>query len=295
MEGLVVIRTNALKVKRLLSSSSENASAQNRETPSDAAGLNPHSHHFLRNGCSSNVLKLIAIVAMTVDHMTSVVFPGYPVHPVILLLHTIGRLTMPIMCFFIAEGFHYTRSLKNYAARLLFLAVISHFAYNFAFGIPFIPFQTTIFNQTSIIWSLFWGLVALAISESKHPRLRPWIKTMLLVAIAVISFCSDWSCIAVLVIVQFGRYRGNFPKQMAGLLQYVAFYAAVYVFFINPVYGLLQMTVAFSIPLLKRYNGERGKYKGMKWLFYAYYPLHLFLCGILRIALHGNIAVIIGG
>lgn len=76
---------------------------------------------------------------------------------------------------------------------------------------------------------------------------------------------------------------------------YVALYAAVYILFINPVYGLLQMTVALAIPLLGQYNGTRGKSTSMKWFFSLYYPLHLFLCGLLRLALHSTIGVIIGG
>lgn len=246
-------------------------------------------------GFNSNTLKLLAIAAMTVDHLTSVIFPGYPVNPGILLLHMIGRLTMPIMCFFIAEGYHYTHNLKKYLTRLFLLAVVSHFAYNFAFGIPFIPFQTTVFNQTSIIWSLAWGLVALAVSQSDNPKLKPWLKTLIILVITIITFCSDWSSIAVLVIVANGKNRDDFKKQMTSMLLYVAIYAAVYILFINSIYGILQMTVALSIPFLKRYNGERGRLKSMKWLFYIYYPLHLFICGLIRIMLHGSIGVMIGG
>ncbi|MBS5062644.1 MAG: conjugal transfer protein TraX [Hungatella hathewayi] len=249
----------------------------------------------ISKGLNSNQLKLIAIIAMTIDHLTSVIFPGYPLNPGILLLHTIGRLTMPIMCFFIAEGYHYTHNVKHYASRLFLFAVISHFAYNFAFGIPFIPFQTTIFNQTSIIWSLAWGLVALAMFQCERPWLKPWMKSLALAIICVITFCSDWSCIAVLIIVYNGQYRGDFRKQMTHMLGCVAMYAAIYILFINPVYGLLQMTVALAIPLLRQYNGTRGKSKSMKWFFYLYYPLHLVLCGLLRIAIHGNIGVLIGG
>ncbi len=248
-----------------------------------------------KTGLNSNQLKLIAIIAMTVDHVTSVLVPGYVTTPGILLLHTIGRLTMPIMCFFIAEGYHYTHNLKHYITRLFAFAFLSHFAYNFAFGIPFIPFQTTVFNQTSIIWALAWGLVALALYGSTTPKLKPWMKTLLLILITIITFPADWSSIAVLVIVSNGQNRGNFKKQMTSMLYYVALYAAVYILFINPVYGLLQMTVALAIPLLGQYNGTRGKSTSMKWFFYLYYPLHLFLCGLLRLALHGNIGVIIGG
>ena len=39
--------------------------------------------------------------------------------------------------------------------------------------------------------------------------------------------------------------------------------------------------------MLRLYNGERGSWKGMGKLFYAYYPAHLAACGILRIVLWG--------
>ncbi len=42
------------------------------------------------------------------------------------------------MWFFIAEGCYYTHDRKKYITRLFILAVISHFAYDFAFGIPFV-------------------------------------------------------------------------------------------------------------------------------------------------------------
>ena len=242
---------------------------------------------------NGNQLKIIAMVAMTIDHVTSVVFPSYPTDWWILLLHIIGRLAAPIFWFFIVEGYYHTHDWKRYAKRLFVFAVIGHFAYNFAFGIPFIPFQTSIFNQTSVIWSLFWGLIALAISDST--RWKQWQKTLMIVGICVITFCSDWSCIAVMAILWMGANRGNFKKQMTCMMLWVCAYAAVYAVFIHPVYGMLQLFVALTIPLLGRYNGERGSWRGMKWLFYTYYPAHLVVCGIIRIALHGNLGVIIGG
>lgn len=249
---------------------------------------------FLRKkSFNSNQLKIIAMCAMTIDHLTSVLFPGYPTDWWIILLHIIGRLAAPIFWFFVAEGYYYTHDWKKYAGRLLAFAIVGHFAYNFAFGIPFLPFQTSIFNQTSVIWALFWGLIALVIND--NPTLKSWQKTVLILGISVITFCADWSCIAVLAILQIGANGGNFKKQMTGMMTYVSMYAAVYAIFIHPVYGILQMFTALVIPLLKKYNGERGDIKGMKWIFYVYYPLHLFVCGLIRIALHGNIGVMIGG
>ena len=242
---------------------------------------------------NSNQLKMIAILAMTLDHLLSVVFPNYPKDWWVLAGHVIGRLTAPIMWFFIAEGYHYTQNVKKYAMRLFLFAFISHFAYNFAFGIPFVPFQTTVFNQTSVIWSLAWGLVSLMFLDCG--RLKEWMKTGLLIFICLLTFCSDWSCIAVMAIVSIGGNRGDFKKQMSGMMFYVSLYALIYFLCSDKVYGLLQFGTALTIPLLKRYNGQRGTWKGMKWFFYLYYPLHLILCGVIRVALYGNVGIMIGG
>lgn len=248
--------------------------------------------HMLK-GLTSNQLKLIAIIAMTIDHVVAVVFPNYPTAWWLICLHIIGRLAAPIMCFFIAEGYHYTHNVRNYAVRLFVFAIISHFAYNFAFGIPFIPFQTTIFNQTSVIWSLAWGLIGLVIANDT--RIKGWVKVILICVICIITFCSDWSCIAVLAIIAIGENRGNFKKQMTGMMVYIILYSLVYFLFINKIYGVIQLFVMLSIPLLKAYNGKRGEFKGMKWFFYIYYPLHLVICGVIRIMLYGDISVMIGG
>lgn len=242
---------------------------------------------------NANQLKIIAMLAMTADHLVAVIFPNYPTDWWIILIHIIGRLAAPVFWYFVAEGYHYTRNRKKYAARLLLFAVISHFAYNFAFGIPFIPFQTSVFNQTSVIWSLFWGVIALTVNDST--KLKHWQKSLIIMGICVITFCSDWSCIAVLAILQIGANRGNFKKQMIGMMVWVTMYAVVFAIFINPVYGVIQLFTALTIPLLRMYNGERGKWTGMKWLFYLYYPLHLVICGIIRVMLHGNVGVMIGG
>lgn len=73
---------------------------------------------------------------------------------------------------------------------------------------------------------------------------------------------------------------------MAWMTFYVALYATVYALALDVVYGILQMAVVLSIPLLLQYNGQRGasprRNAVMKWLFYLYYPAHLFLIGYLQ-------------
>ena len=87
----------------------------------------------MRNILNSNVIKIIAIIAMTIDHIAWCVFPGYSAEPLPVILHIIGRLTCPIMCYSIAEGYHYTKDVDKYTKRLFAFAIISHFAYVFMY------------------------------------------------------------------------------------------------------------------------------------------------------------------
>ena len=236
-------------------------------------------------GLNANQLKLIAIAAMTLDHFTWTLFPGYNTEWFVILFHIIGRLTAPTMWFFIAEGYHYTHDIKKYAVRLFLLAGISHFAYNFCFGIPFIPFRTTFFNQTGVVWSLAWGLVLLYICDKKS--MRSWQKVLITIMVCLITFPSDWSCIATMAILAIGTNRGNFRKQMTHMMLWTAMYALVYFLFIDKVYAFIQLGTCLTIPLLRLYNGKRGTMKGIGKLFYIYYPLHLVICGIIRVLLWG--------
>ncbi len=238
-----------------------------------------------KEGLNANQLKLIAIAAMTLDHLTWTLFPGYSTEWFVILFHIIGRLTAPIMWFFIAEGYRYTHDIKKYATRLFLLAAVSHFAYNFCFGIPLIPFQTTPFNQTGVVWSLAWGLVLLYIHDQKP--WKPWLKIFITILVCLITFPSDWSCIATMAILAIGTNRGNFKKQMAHMMLWTLMYAIVYFIFIDKIYAIVQLGTCLTIPLLGLYNGKRGSMKGIGKLFYIYYPLHLFACGIIRVLLWG--------
>lgn len=181
---------------------------------------------------------------------------------------------------------------KKYLLRLFVFAIISHFAYCFAFGINFIPFSTgTFFNQTSIMWSLALGLIGIMIQDSK---LNNKVKTLFILLLCVLGFPSDWSSVAVMIIIYNYEYRNNFKKQMISQTVFAGIYSLVYCIFISIQYGIIQMGTVLAIPLLKLYNGKRGTWKGMKYFFYIIYPVHLIICGILRLYLYGNISTMIG-
>ena len=62
---------------------------------------------------NSDHLKLIVIVAMTIDHVADLLYPNMQGNIICIIMHIIGRLTAPIMFFFICEGFYYTHDVKN--------------------------------------------------------------------------------------------------------------------------------------------------------------------------------------
>ncbi|MBR5128492.1 MAG: conjugal transfer protein TraX, partial [Firmicutes bacterium] len=117
-------------------------------------------------------------------------------------------------------------------------------------------------------------------------KIKESIKPIFILLICLISFPSDWSCVASLCILAFGTNRGNFKIQMLWMVFYVGIYSVVYFFALDRVYGIMQMAVILAIPILMMYNGQRGQNqiinKILKWTFYIYYPLHLFVLGCIQ-------------
>lgn len=226
-------------------------------------------------GITSDLLKLIAIIAMVIDHVAWAFVPFESFWGQ--AMHIIGRLTAPIMCFMVAEGYHKTRNVKKYAVRLGVFAVISHF--------PFVFFETgelQIIHSTSVMFPLFLGLVALIINDS--PKYEYMVKQMIITIICLVAMLGDWSCIAVLWIVFFSRYRYSRREQ----LKYFCIISAIEVVICivaGGLNGLFQLGVFLAVPLLSRYNGVRKGGKGYQWFFYIFYPAHLLLLGILNIVI----------
>lgn len=245
----------------------------------------------MRKKFNANILKFIAIAAMSLDHIIWIIYPTYTTEIIPLMIHILGRITCPIMCYFIAEGFYYTKNIRKYLLRLFLFAIIAHIPYvlssiNYTDWKSFIPFYYgNILNQTSVMWSLAWGLVMLLVDKCE--KINIVLKVIIILLICLITLPSNWSCIASLCVLAFGTNRGKFKIQMLWMIFYVFLYSIVYFFMLDKVYGIIQMGVVLAIPLLMMYNGQRGKNKTinniMKWGFYIYYPLHLLILGLLKL------------
>ena len=69
-------------------------------------------------GLTNNQLKLIGLIAMTVDHIGMLLFPR------MLFLRVIGRLAFPIFAYVVAEGCRYTRSVPKYLGTMAVVALL---------------------------------------------------------------------------------------------------------------------------------------------------------------------------
>lgn len=232
-------------------------------------------------GLSGNALKVIAIITMTIDHLAWMGIESYEQAetPTQICLHIIGRLTAPMMIFFIAEGYHHTHDSRRYLRRLLMLAVASHFAFCYFNTSGFNPLDNTLFNATSIAWPLLWGLILLKVWDM--PRLACWQKVAVTLLACLLTFTSDWSCAAPLAILMIGRNRGDFGKQMLWMMAIISLYATAFFIFCSPAYGMVHMACWLAVPLLALYNGQRGRLRWVGKFFYFYYPAHMVLVGLL--------------
>ena len=216
---------------------------------------------------------------MFFDHFVTVFFPHN--EPLSLAFRFIGRMAAPIFCFFIAQGFNYTSNLNKYIFRLLILAVVSHFSYNLLFNESLSPV-----DGTSVVWPLAMGLIALA--AIKNEKVNPFLKIVVLGACCALSYTANWNFIAVLWIVVFGVFHGNFKRQVAGfivvgMIHLFWWHFVRFGFFHanNPQW--FQLGIFLAIPLLAMYSGKPGKKSAfMTWFFYVFYPAHLILLFILK-------------
>ena len=222
------------------------------------------------------------------------------------VMHFIGRLTGPTMAFFIAEGYQHTRNVKKYAARLGVFAFISWFAFIFCDYGTLLPLTITngqvsaggmaisfyiassdltvnLYPWFGVIYTLFLSLLAIWLwDKGKCPKA---VKIAGIVGLIILSFLGDWPIFDILFALFLFIYRNN-PKK-----KWCSFYIIAGIFFImaslmnldNLKNVLFQLGV-FLPPLLLQffYNGEGGSRKKIhRWFFYVFYPLHLFIIGLI--------------
>lgn len=230
-------------------------------------------------------LKGLAILAMLIDHLAWAFVPLNT--PLGQIMHGIGRFTFPIMAFFVAEGFHYTRSFGAYLGRMALFAVPSHFAFQyFNFGrIPLLsPLPGDSFltlTYTSIMYTLSLGLICLWVV--KRWKGNSLIKTLGVALLCVLAYPGDYMYFAPILVMVFGLGFGDRLQQLQSGALVIGFLVIIAV---QSDWRSNVFMLATFLPLvfLRYYDGSQGpaRHPLVKYSFYLFYPLHLFILGFIK-------------
>lgn len=232
-------------------------------------------------GLCRETVKYIAIVAMTLNHIAHCFLtPGAFLYQ---LLVGIGYFTAPVMCYFLTEGYGYTRSKQRYALRLLLFALISQPPFWLAFSEKGVG--------ANMIFTLFLCVCLLIYMEKMegHP-----LCGLGLFALTAVTIFSDWGVAAPLMVYGFQKKKGD-RKGTGGIFWLTALWMAVNEAACimeqggGPGQALAGGFLALSGPCLAGvvilffYNGKKSSRGGRfsKWFFYLYYPAHLLALGLL--------------
>ena len=274
-----------------------------------------------RSGISASQLKWLALAAMFLDHLNAVfgasLYRGAWLEPILSTgysgwMHWVGRLAFPIFAFLVARGVRHTRSLTRYAVRLGLFALLAQIPYTMALhglnsarigdpeGYPLLLFS---WSNPNILFTLLLGLLAITLWEKQRQN-RLWGLGVPIPFALAACFSCDYGMLGVLLIFLLWR----FPTRRGTGTVIVAFSALNYLVEWNRVSQLrfsavrdllwnVQQLVPWlvhpsvslfmpfffscaSLVFLLRYNGARGHTN--RWLFYVFYPAHLFALALAR-------------
>ena len=263
-------------------------------------------------GISAAVLKNVALLTMTLDHVTGVVFAAYlrtqGVHSLYssdlyTLGRVIGRIAFVLYAFMIAEGAYKTRNKAKYAGRLLLLAVISIVPHSYAMaGKWFNP------SDMNIFFLLFTGLITIYAYQWMKDNIDNKFLSILcrILLTAAASFVSiklhfEYGMMGILLILTFYIFRDSFVKtaifgvlvMSVGYMAHVILQTDVISWFANHSDNLIQSLInidkiqiygLLAFPLIYFYNGQKGR-QLPKYFYYLFYPVHLGILAIIKMCI----------
>lgn len=217
-----------------------------------------------------NVLKIIAVISMLIDHIGAYIFPDA------YWLRCIGRLAFPIFAFFIAEGMRYSRSRKRYVLTLLVFAIISQIPYGFLRE----------FYYLNILFTFLIAIFAIFLIENYKKNETLYMIYLLLLGsvLLFVEFLNivDYGIFGVLLILVFYFVKDKKLSLSLGAACLVLLTLKMMLFAGFTLRSTVQFLSILSLPLLYFYNGNKGKVN-LKWLFYIFYPMHLLVILIITL------------
>lgn len=208
---------------------------------------------------TGNALKILAAIFMTLDHAGFLLFPQYPVFRIL------GRLSMPIFAYMIAEGCKYTRNRRKYFGMIFGLGSVCQAVYYLFAGDTYLSILITF--SLSIL-----TVYALQYCKQKKTVLSGLVFAAVVAAIYGLNqkLTIDygfWGCMLPVFATLLHGTKYDCPAVSTLLL-------GIGLIPLSLSIGGDQFYSLFTLPILLAYNGKRGK-ANLKYFFYIFYPVHL--------------------
>jgi len=211
------------------------------------------------------LIKWIAIITMTVDHVGVLLYPEFT------FLRLIGRLSFPLFAYLLILGLENTRNIRNYFIRLFIFALISQVPFFLALGYG--PF-----DALNIFFTLSSGLLFVHfLKKGSVFALVP------LFASLVLPF--DYSIYGIAVIGSMYILTRNTKLGVASLVMLnLLFLVPMSIQFLSiAAIPLILLHKNGSFKITKETTEEATIPLWRKYFFYVYYPLHLTLLYIIKL------------
>lgn len=226
---------------------------------------------------SGSWLKVLAMITMLIDHLAAFYWwydphffqplftIGHKHITLYFILRAVGRIAFPIFCFLIVEGFLHTHDRMKYGRNLLLFAFLSEIPWNLVHS------GTWHYAGQNVMFTLFLGFLGLCAIEYYRTDVRKLTFTLVGLLVLSVLLRADYGCSGFGFILLLYVLRNN------RILQAVIG---------SCVLGSRWIAGLAFIPI-NMYNGQRGFIQGpiAKYIFYLFYPVHLFLIYLLQTTL----------
>lgn len=242
----------------------------------------PFRQTEVRLNNDTNLIKIVAMVTMLIDHLGAMVFPEYRV------MRIIGRIAFPIYAYCIAVGCVYTRNIARYMQRLVILALIAQplYVYVMEHTVPmmfYVPFAD---NPVKSVWYFYlysWKdpsiLLTLTIGVAAIWALRErklWLVALILITVYMHDSFYDYGVRGVILMLLMYAFIDRWYISLPVVAGYMIYWGlSGYMYNVLDISFGIQMFAILALPFI--YIPMHTGIKLNKWVFYAYYPGHLLI------------------
>jgi hypothetical protein len=237
---------------------------------------------------TGNMIKIIAAVLMVVDHTGVILMQEGGI------LRILGRISMPLFAYMIAEGAKYTKNKLKYLGMIAGLATACQLIFYFAMHELYMCILVTFSLSITLIYAL--DFVKWAYLSGKGNVFIQAISIILLFVLVGATyylttiFQIDYGFFGIMmpVFASITDMRGyEIPEKSRWIeSNFVRVLLMAIPMLLRMAYSEPIMWYSFlALPILLLYSEKRGRWK-MKYFFYIFYPVHLGLIYIIFILVY---------